>query len=148
MAIQFDTANKIILLDSLNVSASFIWSRWVDWIALGDNIKYFHAFSQVGGVAPIALYLYLENGWKVRPMEANGITTISGNLLVQGGGSPIVSTIGNFNMLVNMETPISAQAIEVTSGSGLSTEEHNKLLSIPTAIETATATLDLDAGCP
>ena len=130
MAITFDTVNKVILLDSFNVSASAIWTAWVDWLVISDNIKYDIAFSQIGGVAPIALYLYLENGWKVRPQEADGITTITGNLLVQGGGNPITNTIGNWQILINMETPISAQAIEVTSGSGLSTEEHNELMAL------------------
>ena len=86
MAIAFDPANKIITLDTFNVSASQIWSRWVDWVVLSDNSKYLPAFSQIGGVAPIALYIYLENGWKIRPQEVDGLTTITGNLLVQGGG--------------------------------------------------------------
>ncbi len=115
MAITFDATNKIIQLDSFNVSASTIWSRWVDWVVLADNSKYPVAFSQIGGVAPVALYLYLENGWLVRPLEANGVTTITGNLLVQGGGSPIAQTIGSWNVLVNLETPVQAQAINVGS---------------------------------
>lgn len=130
MAIEFDTVNRVIKLDSLNTTASVLWSRWVDWVVLNDNLKHPVAFSQIGGVAPIALYLYLENGWVVRPMEANGVTTIGGNLLVQGGGSPITSTLGTFNVLVNLETPISAQAIEVNSGSGLTQAEHDKLYTI------------------
>lgn len=121
MAIVFDATNKVIKLDSYSTSASILWSAWVDWYLTGDNSKYPIAFSQIGGVAPVALYLYLENGWRIRPKEANGTTTVSGNLLVQGGGSPIVSTLGNYNVLVNMETPIAAQAILVDGGSGTST---------------------------
>ena len=123
MAITFDTDNKVILLDSFTVTASAIWTAWVDWVVVGDNAKYDVAFSQIGGVAPIALYLYLENGWKVRPKEADGVTTISGNLLVQGGGSAIANTLGNWQILVNMQTPISAQAIEVNTGSGVTAQD-------------------------
>jgi hypothetical protein len=119
MAITFDAANKIIQLDTFSVSASEIWSRWIDWVVLSDNAKYLPAFSQLGGVAPVALYIYLENSWKVRPQEANGITSITGNLLVQGGGSPIAATLGTFQVLVNLEAPIAAQAIEVNTGSGV-----------------------------
>jgi hypothetical protein len=119
MAITFDAANKIIQLDTFSVSASEIWSRWIDWVVLSDNAKYLPAFSQLGGVAPVALYIYLENSWKVRPQEANGITGITGNLLVQGGGSPIAATLGTFQVLVNLEAPIAAQAIEVNTGSGV-----------------------------
>lgn len=116
MAITFDPANKVIMLDVFNASASTIWSRWVDWLVLSDNIKYPPAFSQVGGVAPIALYLILENGWRVRPQEASGITTITGNLLTAESDSPITQTLGTFNVQVNLETPIAAQAILVNTG--------------------------------
>jgi hypothetical protein len=119
MAITFDPTNKIIQLDTFSVSASEIWSRWIDWVVLSDNAKYLPAFSQLGGVAPVALYIYLENSWKVRPQEANGITGITGNLLVQGGGSPIAATVGSFQVLVNLEAPIAAQAIEVNTGSAV-----------------------------
>lgn len=129
MAITFDTINKVILLDSFNVSASDIWTAWVDWVVVGDNAKYDVAFSQIGGVAPVALYLYLENGWKVRPKEANGITTISGNLLVRDGSNAIASTIGNWQVLVSMETPISAQAIEVNTGSGVTAQDKADIIS-------------------
>jgi hypothetical protein len=127
MAITFDPTTKIIQLDTFAVSASEIWTDWVDWVVLSDNSKYPPAFSQIGGVAPVALYLYLENGWRVRPQEANGVTTITGNLLVQGGGSPIAPTLGNFQVLVNLETPIAAQALSVNSGT--QTIDTSKLLT-------------------
>jgi len=129
MAITFDPVNKIIQLDTFSVSASVIWSRWIDWIAISDNIKYLPAFSQLGGVAPVALYIYLENGWLVRPQEATGITTIFGNLLVQGGGSPIAPTLGTFQTLVNLETPVSAQAIEVNTGSGVTPQDKTDIIT-------------------
>jgi hypothetical protein len=114
MAITFDTTNKIVQLDSTITSAAYLWSRWVDFVVLSDNAKFGEVFSQVGGVAPIDLYIFLENGWLVRPLEANGVTTITGNLLVQGGGSPVAPTLGNFNVLVNMETPVKSSAINVS----------------------------------
>ncbi len=129
MAITFDPATKIIQLDSHTVSERELWTAMVNWAVLSDNLKYGIGMTQLGGVAPIALYVYLELGWKIRPLEENGITTVTGNVLVQGGGSPIASTIGNYNILVNMETPVKSSAIEVISGSGLSTEEHNRLMS-------------------
>jgi len=128
MAIVFDPATQIITLDTLSVSTSQLWSRWVDWVATSDNAKYLPAFSQLGGVAPVALYITLENGWKVRPMEAAGQTTVTGNLLVAGGGSPFVATVGTFASQVVLEAPLSAQAIAV--GSGLSTTEQTQLQSV------------------
>ena len=143
MAITFDAANKIIQLDTFSVSASEIWSRWIDWVVLSDNAKYLPAFSQLGGVAPVALYIYLENSWKVRPQEANGITSITGNLLVQGGGSPIAATLGTFQVLVNLEAPIAAQAIEVNTGAA-STELTNNVAAIK--VKTDKISFSTDSG--
>lgn len=112
MAIAFDPINKIIQLDSFNVSERQIWTAFVDWSVLSDNLKYGLGMSQIGGFVPIALYIYLDLGWKIRPIEANGITTISGNLIVEGGGSPISATVGNWQTLVNMETPVKAVALD------------------------------------
>ena len=131
MAIMFDPDNKIIALDTFNHTASQIWSRWVDWVAISDNSKYPVAMTQLGGVAPVALYIFLENGWRVRPKEADGQTIIEGNLLVQGGGNPVVPTIGAYATQVFLETPLSAQAIEVGT-SGLTLQESNSLLAIKT----------------
>jgi hypothetical protein len=123
MAITFDPSNKIIQLDTVLVSAATLWSRWVDWSAISDNAKYGEVMTQLGGVAPVDLYIFLENGWLVRPLEANGITTVTGNLLVTGGGNPIAATLGNFQVLVNMETPVKASAIEVNTGSGVTAQD-------------------------
>jgi hypothetical protein len=132
MAITFDAANKVIMLDSYNVSEKQIWSAYVDWSALSDNLKYGVGLTQIGGFAPVALYIFLQLGWKVRPKEADGITTITGNLLVQGGGSPITATIGNFNVLVNMETPVLSTAIEVAAPA-LTSEQSAQITAIEAA---------------
>ena len=140
MAITFDPTNKIVQLDSTSVSAATIWSRWVDYVVLSDNSKYGEVMTQLGGVAPVDLYIFMENGWRVRPLEADGVTTITGNLLVTGGGSPIAQTLGNFNVLVNMETPVKASAIEVsTGGSGGSYNDTNLISKVDTIQTTITA---------
>ena len=123
MAIIFDPIEKVIQLDTFAVSEKELWSAFVDWSVLSDNLKYGAGMTQLGGFEPIALYIYLELGWKIRPKEADGITTISGNVLVQGGGSPIVPTIGNWQTLVNMETPVKATTIEVNTGSGVTEQD-------------------------
>ena len=164
MAIAFDPINKIIQLDSFNVSERQIWTAFVDWSVLSDNLKYGLGMSQIGGFVPIALYIYLDLGWKIRPIEANGITTISGNLIVEGGGSPISATVGNWQTLVNMETPVKAVALDSGSSSsdiadikektdalifvgdsvkstGLTPEESTKLTNINTVTKLIPATL-------
>ena len=117
MAITFDPANKIIQLDTFSVSEKKLWTAFVDWSVIGDNLKYGVGMLQVGGVVPIALYIYLELGWKIRPKEADGVTTVTGNVLVSDGSSPVTSTVGSWNILVNMETPVQAVAVSGDGGS-------------------------------
>ena len=129
MAITFDPSNRIVQLDSFTTSSSEIWSRWVDWAALSDNAKYGAVMSQLGGVAPVDLYIYMEGGWLVRPLEANGITKITGNVLVADGSSPIAATLGNWQVLVQMETPVKASAIEVNTGSGVTAQDKTDIVN-------------------
>lgn len=134
MAITIDPANKRLILDSASVTAQAIYAAWVDWVALSDNEKYLPAFSSAGGDDLgsglfIPAYYFLENGWKVRPMESNHNLTITGNLFVRGGGVPVVSTLGTFQVNVNYTVPVQAQAVSTSGGSG------------PTAAEIAAAIL-------
>jgi hypothetical protein len=126
MAYTIDPAAKRIILDSATVTAQSIYAAWVDWVALSDNAKYLPAFTtaggdDLGGGLFIPAYYFLENGWRVRPMEANQNLTITGNLFVRGGGVPVVSTLGTFQVNVNYTVPVQAQGIS-TSGSNGPTE--------------------------
>lgn len=130
MSILFDPVTKRIVLDTTDVTATEIYSRWVDWVAIGDNSKWTQAFRTVGnddlgGGIAIPVYLFLMNGWRVRPMEANHTLTITGNLFVDGGGDPIVPTLGVFNVLVKSVVPVQAQTVTIsgTGGSGASAAE-------------------------
>lgn len=123
MPIVFDPAARRIVLDSVGVSASEIWSRWVEWLAIDDNSKYPLAFRQVGGDELggglfIPAYYFLLNGWRVRPMESNHALVITGNLFVDGGGIPVVNTLGAFNVSVQYTVPVQAQAVSTTGGGG------------------------------
>ena len=127
MAITFDPSSKRIILDSTEVTASQIWVAWVDWVVLSDNSKYLPALKQIGGDELgagllIPPYIFLLNGWRVRPMESNHSLTITGNLFVDGGGVPVVNTLGQFQINVNYTVPVQAQAIS-TSGSTVSASE-------------------------
>lgn len=120
MAITFDATNRRIILDSATVSVQTIYSRWVDWVLQGDNIKYLPAFRTVGGDTllvglDVPVYYFLLNDWKVRPMESDHTLTIDGNLFVEGGGDPIVPTLGNFNVLVKSVVPMQAQVVQATA---------------------------------
>ena len=127
MAITFDPAAKRIILDSASVTAEEIFSRWEDWALLSDNAKYGAVMTHVGGDDLggglfIPNYIFLQNGWRVRPMEANHNLNITGNLFVAGGGVPVVNTLGNYNVAVQYTVPVQAQGIATEGGSGPSAE--------------------------
>jgi len=160
MPIVFDPAANRIILDSATVTAQEIYSRWCDWLALADNAKYLPAFRAVGGDdlgggLSIPPYYFLTNGWRVRPMEADHALTVTGNLFVDGGGDPIVPTLGTFNVLTKLVVPVQAQGIS-TSGSPAPTAEENAAAvwqhatgaAVAARLAEAWARLGLDAGKP
>ena len=126
MAITLDGATKRIILDSASVSAARIWSAWVDWHEA--NQQWPLAFQLVGGNALggglfIPPYFFLLNGWRVRPMESSHNLTIAGNLFVDGGGVPVVSTLGTYQVNVNYTVPVQAQGIATSGSTGPTASE-------------------------
>jgi hypothetical protein len=134
MPITFDPATQRVILDSASVTATELYSRWVDWAATSDNAKYGMVFRQVGsddlgGGLSIPPYYFLQGGWRVRPMESSHNLTITGNLFVEGGGVPVVPTLGTYQVNVNYTVPVQAQGISTSGSTG------------PTAAEIAAAIL-------
>lgn len=123
MAITIDAASKRLILDSASTTAKELFRAWADWMLLSDNSKYFPAFSatggdDLGGGLSIPPYYFLLNGWRVRPMEANHTLDLVGNLFVEGGGDPIVSTLGDYRVLVKNTVPVQAQGIATGGSAG------------------------------
>lgn len=126
MAITLDGATRRIILDGASVSAAQIWSAWVDWHEA--NQQWPLAFQLVGGNALggglfIPPYFFLMNGWRVRPMEASHNLTITGNLFVDGGGVPVVGTLGTYQVNVNYTVPVQAQGIATSGSTGPTASE-------------------------
>jgi len=126
MAITLNGATRRIILDSASVSAAQIWSAWVDWHEA--NQQWPLAFQLVGGNALggglfIPPYFFLLNGWRVRPMEASHNLLIEGNLFVDGGGVPVVGTLGTYQVNVNYTVPVQAQGIATSGSTGPTASE-------------------------
>jgi hypothetical protein len=126
--ITIDPANRRLILDSASVTAQAIYVAWADWMLLSDNTKYPPAFGSAGGDdlgsgLSIPPYYFLENDWRVRPLEGNQNLTITGNLFVRGGGVPVVSTLGVFQVNVNYTVPVQAQGISTSGSTGPSAAE-------------------------
>lgn len=134
MAITFDPSNKRIILDSTSVEVKDIYSRWKEWVQQSDNAKYAEAMSVVGGDPLggglyVASYFFLLNGWRLRPMEQNHTLVLDGAISVEGGGQPVVQTLGSYNVSVQYTIPVQAQGIATSGTTG------------PTAGEIAAAVL-------
>ncbi len=138
MTIAFNGTTKVATLSAGTtvLSVTDIWSRWNDWLAIGDNSKFLPMFKTVGGDAidassgtAVPTYAFLLNGWRVKPQEANHTLSVrDGVLLVDGGGDPFINTTGNFVVRVNYSQPVQAITVS-TSGGGT--------VSGPTAAEIA-----------
>ena len=144
----FDGLNKRIILDSASVTASEIWSRYMDWLgADSNNAKWGLAMTQIGGDdlgggLYVPIYVFLQNGWRVRPMEANHQLTITGNLFVAEGGSPLVNTLGNYNVIAQYTVPVQAQAMATSGGSGgLTSEQAAQLMKTATKADVVNAAM-------
>ncbi len=128
MPITFDPTNKRVILDATSVTATELYSRSADWLATGDNAKYGAVFRQVGGDElggglSIPPYFFLQGLWRVRPMEADHTLTIDGNLFVEGGGDPVVQTLGDYNVLTKLVVPVQAQGISTSGSTGPTSSE-------------------------
>lgn len=137
MGYSFDGSKKIISLTSgtTTLDVKDLYSRWKDWVILGDNSKWETAFNASGGdpIDPTAgtyvpLYAFLLNGWKIKPQESNHTLNVTnGVLLVYGGGDPFTDTDGSYIVRINYQQPV--QAITVATG-GLTSQQSNDLTSI------------------
>ena len=122
--IVFDSARRLIILDSTSVTATELYSRSIDWLASGDNAKYDAVFrtaggDDLGGGLSIPPYFFLQGSWRVKPVESDQTLTINGNLFVDGDGDPVVPTDGVFQVLVKTVVPVQAQGISTSGGSSI-----------------------------
>jgi hypothetical protein len=159
VAYTFDAAAKLIILSSGTVSMSVrdVYSRWKQWMQTSDNCKYLPAFSTTGGddIDPsagtsIPAYMFLTNGWRIRPQEANHTLNVNdGVLVVAGGGDPFVNTLGGYVVRINYSQPVQAITVSTGGGSGGATAADiwaygtrtltTAIPTPPTASENATA---------
>ena len=102
----------------------------------------------VGGGKQVAPYFFLRNdlGWRLRPPEEDGETTIEGNLFATDINKNIVTpTLGGFTQVLRLL--ISPDALTVTTGvSGLTTAESEALLFIQKLLRNKLITNPVGSG--
>jgi len=108
----FDGPNKLIIINSgiteLDVSAD-LYSDWKEWASEGSNLKFLGAMRVVGGDPLVGSQVlgstfFLTNGWRIRPQEANHRLLIKGNLYTEEGDTPVIPTLGSYNVVVDLNT--------------------------------------------
>lgn len=109
MGYSFDGANKVIelTLGTTEVSIVDLYSRWVDWLAVGDNSKYDPAFRFVGGdpisdTKNLGITFFIINGWKIKPQPADHRLLVTGNLYTDPAGSSPFISAGTYNVTIEM----------------------------------------------
>jgi hypothetical protein len=94
--------------------------------------------------------MFLTNGWRIRPQEANHTLNVNdGVLVVAGGGDPFVNTLGGYVVRINYSQPVQAITVSTGGGSGGATAADiwaygtrtltTAIPTPPTASENATA---------
>jgi len=155
MAISFvfDGAAKTIQItalatdyvnNSLTFSAQNIYSAWKDWCINGDGLQYPPAFDTLGGdpidaVTSVGDYYFMRTdlGWRgLPPAQDNTILVLQGNLYPRVPGDLVMEPLPAFTTTLIMQTSSLTQTV-ITGGTtvsgGLTTQEHDKLLSLDTA---------------
>jgi hypothetical protein len=138
MATTLDGTNKLIVLDTAtSFTAQAIYDACVDWSVLSTNMKYLLPMQGVGkaslggGVYTDSIYS-LVNGWKLKP------SGYAADTQVKVTGTLITSDSSNYSVAPTSGSPVqwlvqaTTAATIVSSGSGLSTAEHDALMALPT----------------
>ena len=130
MEYQFDGASKVInIVSGASLDVRDIYSRWKEWtLTSGSNFQ--TAFYVVGGDPVdetlgiyISSYFYLNNGWRIKPMEADHSLDVSnGILLTVEGDNPFLTTDGYYNVIINRSLPIKSETIDIGGGGATTTE--------------------------
>lgn len=124
MSFTFDGANKLIIIDNgvTSVGVGDMYSRWKDWVLLGDNAKYEIAFGEsvggnnLGGGLTLGSYYFLQNGWLIRPHEANHVLEVSGNLYpIPDTASLFTPTVSSYNVQIIMRNSSLTQGVATTT---------------------------------
>jgi hypothetical protein len=136
--IKFDFDDQIIYVEdtisSLEIQELLNASREAEYSALGMSFpKICNASGKdyldyINGVQVGITFVLLED-WKIYSEKLSGVfKVLGGNLIQVSGGDPFIA-----NVLITYINILSAAStiVQISTGSGLSTEEHNHLLSIP-----------------
>lgn len=131
MAITFNQSTQRIVITSPTTAITI--QELVDAIRAEEQGVRGMAFNKIAdasgknalsGTVSTGITLVLLDNWKIEPYAGNYTLTINGGNLVQGtDGDPVAYVVGG----PQVELTLAVSAAIVTSGSGLSTEQDDRL---------------------
>lgn len=139
MSLSFDGSLKTITISSVDIlDVRDLWSRWYDWWVSSDNSKYGIAMTQVGGNdidtiagTKIPVYIFLQNGWKIKPREANHtLSVVNGILLTSDSSDPFINTTGSYVVRINYQQPVQAISFSTSGGTGISEQDKQDIADL------------------
>ena len=121
MAFTFDGVAKTITHSGGTLSVAEMWSRYVDWLAVGDNSKYGDLLTTVGrDENDIPLYVFLEPGVTIVVTDNTLPTSVvDGVLKTRSGSDPFGGAVVN----VRYEAPGIAIGYSTTGSTGPSASD-------------------------
>lgn len=130
-------AKTITLSGATTFAAGLIYSAAKDWEALVANMQFVSPMTAEGkatlggGVYTDAIYK-LASGWKLQPSgyAAGTQITVSGTLITDDASVRTLPALGS-EVTWLFQVASGATVVSVSGGSGLSSEEHTKLMAIP-----------------
>jgi hypothetical protein len=135
MSITLSGANKLITLDTDTAfSWKDIYDDCVDWAAEHDNMQYLIPMTgsgkaALGGSVYTDVIFVLENGWKIKPSgyTAGDQITVTGTGITSDSSAKTVAPTTGDAPVWTFQVATYGTISSVSSGSGLSTEEHDQL---------------------
>lgn len=143
--VTFNEITKVIEIDEapdgngdvlIDVKVDLYSDGKEDWVAAESLRKFYFPIEAEGGKPlpgekDLGSTFFLASDWKIRPYDADHRLIIDGNLYAVDGSDPFIDTVSNLPVRVMQQ--VSDLVSTVSSGSGLSTEEHDQLMALPDA---------------
>jgi hypothetical protein len=143
MAISFTGATKTITLDTASSFAGQdIYDAAVDWAVIEGNMQYLLPMTGTGkapfgGGSYSDIIFTLVNGWKLLTSgySSTDIVRITGTFVSSTGDSADMINSSSTGIII-FDRSSFGTITTVSTGSGLSSEEHDKLYAVPVDVRT------------